>query len=57
MSFFMYGQIMFGHFCDFELRLKNVLLTTQQFFKQERIQSNANHPLAESMDYIKFEGM
>ena len=24
---------------------------------QERIQSNANHPLAESMGYIKFEGM
>ena len=25
--------------------------------KQERIQSNANHPLAESMGYIKCEGM
>ena len=25
--------------------------------KQERIQSNANHLLAESMGYIKFEGM
>ena len=25
--------------------------------QQERIQSNANHPLAESIDYTKFEGM
>ena len=25
--------------------------------KQERIQSNANHPLAESVGYIKSEGM
>ena len=25
--------------------------------QQERIQSNANHPLAESMGYIKSEGM
>ena len=30
---------------------------THQFKKLERIQSNANHPLAESMGYIKFEGM
>ena len=27
------------------------------FLTQECIQSNANHPLAESMGYIKFEGM
>ena len=29
----------------------------RQIIKQERIQSNANHPLVESMGYIKFEGM
>ena len=29
----------------------------QNDIQQERIQSIANHPLAESIDYIKFEGM
>ena len=28
----------------------------QDFIKQVAFQSNANHPLGESMDYIKFEG-
>ena len=27
------------------------------WWEQVAFQSNANHPLAESMDYIKFEGM
>ena len=27
------------------------------YFRQVAFQSNANHPLAESMGYIKFEGM
>ena len=29
----------------------------EEICKQERIQSNANHSLAESMGYIKFEGI
>ena len=29
----------------------------QNEFEQVAFQSNANHPLAESMGYIKFEGM
>ena len=29
----------------------------EEICKQERIQSNANHPLAESMGYMKFEGI
>ena len=32
-------------------------LAANDFFKQVAFQSNANHPLAESTDYIKFEGM
>ena len=35
----------------------NYYILYQTNVKQERIQSNANHPLAESMGYIKFEGM
>ena len=35
-------------------KLKHVSETT---IEQERIQSNAKHSLAESMSYIKFEGM
>ena len=29
----------------------------QKYTEQVAFQSNANHPLAESTDYIKFEGM
>ena len=33
------------------------LMSIRLILKQERIQLNANHPLAASMAYIKFEGM
>ena len=37
--------------------LKLYLLGPKSDNKQVAFQSNANHPLAESMGYIKFEGM
>ena len=33
------------------------LICCDQYMKQEYIQSNTYHPLAENMGYIKFEGM
>ena len=36
--------------CNFPASIKRLV-------KQVAFQSNANHPLAESMGYIKFEGM
>ena len=34
-----------------------VIFRPEVTLKQVAFQSNANHPLAESMGYIKFEGM
>ena len=36
---------------------KIILLKSQISKEQVAFQSNANHPLAESMGYIEFEGM
>ena len=34
-----------------------LVLIVERLQQQVAFQSNANHPLAESMGYIKFEGM
>ena len=34
-----------------------IIFYSHIIYQQERIQSNANHPFAEKIGYIKFEGM
>ena len=48
---------MYISFNSHEWRISSALFVDPEKVKQVAFQSNANHPLAESTDYIKFEGM
>ena len=40
-----------------QISFLGLILESNNVMQQERIQLNANHPLAESMGYIELEGM